>query len=59
MSGTSMAAPHAGGTAALYLSTHTGASAAEVEAALSNASTLTGTKSKDSNDIYLLSAGTF
>ena len=34
MSGTSMAAPHAGGRAALYLSSHTSAAAGAVEAAI-------------------------
>ena len=58
-SGTSMASPHSGGTGALYLSSHTGASAASVEGALKSAATSTGTTSKDGRDIICLYAGGF
>ena len=57
MSGTSMASPHSGGTAALYLSTHTGASPAAVEAALKADARATGKTSKDDRAIKLLYAG--
>ena len=57
MSGTSMASPHAGGVAALYLSSHTGASPASVEAALNADSVATGTNSKDGGAIRLVYAG--
>jgi aqualysin 1 len=59
MSGTSMASPHTGGTGALYLSSHTGASPTTVESALKTAATTPGTKSKDGRAIKLLYAGTF
>jgi subtilisin family serine protease len=59
MSGTSMASPHTGGTGALYLSSHTGASPTTVESALKTAATTPGTKSKDGRTIKLLYAGTF
>jgi serine protease len=60
MSGTSMAAPHVGGGGALYLSNNRTASAVEVEAALKNAATPTGTKSKDGiTAITLLNVSTF
>jgi len=54
-----MAAPHAGGTAALYLSSHTGASAATVEGALKNNAVNTGKKSKDGRTIVLVYAKNF
>ncbi len=46
-SGTSMAAPHVGGGAALYLSRNTGASPSAVEDALTSGATRTANKSKD------------
>jgi aqualysin 1 len=57
MSGTSMASPHTGGAAALYLSSHAGASPAAVESALKADSVATGTTSKDGRAIKLLYAG--
>jgi subtilisin family serine protease len=57
MSGTSMASPHTGGAAALYLSSHTGASPSDVEAQLKSDAKSTGTKSKDNSSIRLLYAG--
>lgn len=47
MSGTSMAAPHVGGGAALYLSKNTAASPATVEGALTSGATITANTSKD------------
>jgi subtilisin family serine protease len=47
MSGTSMAAPHVGGGAALYLSKHTAASPTTVEGALTSGATITANTSKD------------
>ena len=54
MSGTSMASPHVAGAAALYLSSHTGASPSTVESAIKNATQSTGTRSKDGRAITRL-----
>jgi subtilisin family serine protease len=51
LSGTSMATPHVAGGAALYLSSHTGASPASVESALKGAAVSPGTRSKDGRTI--------
>ena len=59
MSGTSMASPHGAGAGALYLSSHTGASAASVESALKAAAAATGTSSKDGRGISLVDVSTF
>jgi subtilisin family serine protease len=57
MSGTSMAAPHVGGTAALYLSSHTSDSPATVELEIKTDAKGTGTTSKDGRSISLDYAG--
>ena len=59
LSGTSMAAPHVGGGAALYLSRHPTASPAAVESALRTAATVTGTSGKDGRAIARLNVRTF
>jgi subtilisin family serine protease len=55
-SGTSMAAPHAGGTAALYLSDHPNASPVTVESVLNKTSERTNEKSKNGTLIRLVDA---
>jgi aqualysin 1 len=55
-SGTSMAAPHVGGTAALYLSSNQGVLPAAVERTLKEDSRRTGSKSKDGRWIQLVNA---
>ncbi len=59
MSGTSMASPHGAGGGALYLSSHTSASASTVESALKNAATTTTNKSKDGRTITRENVGGF
>lgn len=54
MSGTSMAAPHVAGGAAIYLAKHRSTSPASVEAALKKWATIPGTKSKDGAQIKRL-----
>ena len=59
-SGTSMAAPHVGGGAALYFSSlGADANPSDVETALKNAAVLTGTVSKDGMAIMRLHVGSF
>ena len=58
-SGTSMAAPHVGGGAALYLSTNTAASPTRVEGALTSGATTTANISKDGATIVREYVGGF
>lgn len=58
-SGTSMASPHSAGAAALYLSSHSGTNTTQLEAALGQATSLTGTLSKDARPIELLQVNSF
>src|SRR4029450_1909333 len=57
MSGTSMASPHVGGAAAVYLSSHPTATPAAVESALKSAAVATGTTSKNGPAIKIVCAG--
>lgn len=59
MSGTSMSAPHAGGTAAIYLSSHPNVPPALVESVLRKGSEPTDEKSKDGRRIRLVDAGRY
>jgi subtilisin family serine protease len=58
-SGTSMAAPHVGGGAALYLSKNTAASPSAVEGALTLSATTTANTSKDGATIMREYVGGF
>jgi subtilisin family serine protease len=58
-SGTSMASPHVGGGAALYLSSHTKASPTTAESALKADATRPGTTSKNGSALKLLDVGDY
>jgi subtilisin family serine protease len=59
ISGTSMASPHVGGTGALYLSSHAGASPSSVESALKADAAATSRRSKDGRSISVVYAGRY
>ena len=59
LSGTSMATPHVAGGAALYLSSHPGASPGDVESALRNVATTTTNASKNGRTIIREYVGGF
>jgi len=59
LSGTSMATPHVAGGAALYLSSHLGASPGDVESAFRNAATTTTNASKNGRTIIREYVGGF
>lgn len=59
ISGTSMASPHAGGTGALYLSSHGSASSSSVESALTSDASATTRTSKDRRAIRVVYAGRY
>jgi subtilisin family serine protease len=59
MSGTSMASPHGAGLGALYLSSHTSNSPADVETALTTSAVSSGTTSKDGRSIKVVYARTY
>ena len=59
LSGTSMATPHVAGGAALYLSSHAGASPATVESSLKTDAVTPGTRSKDGRAITRESVGKY